>query len=110
MGYLPLNLTIIIFHVDNTTTRQGYKFHSVPANGPFQYKNRDKTATFCPVNPADRKSADSAERRMRRRNQRDLEQGEQKRRANILIRNGRRGIMQRGVSRREGEDEEETEE
>uniref|UniRef100_A0A6N2N9M7 Uncharacterized protein n=1 Tax=Salix viminalis TaxID=40686 RepID=A0A6N2N9M7_SALVM len=43
-------------------------------------------------------------------NQRDLEQWEQKRRANILIRNGRRGIMQRGVSRREGEDEEETEE
>uniref|UniRef100_A0A6N2MUI5 Integrase catalytic domain-containing protein n=1 Tax=Salix viminalis TaxID=40686 RepID=A0A6N2MUI5_SALVM len=43
-------------------------------------------------------------------NQRDLEQGEQKRRANILIKNGRRGIMQRGVSRREGEDEEETEE
>ena len=41
--------------------------------------------------------------------QRDLEQGEQKHRTNILIRNGRRDIMQRGVSRK-GEDEEETEE
>uniref|UniRef100_A0A6N2LKW8 Uncharacterized protein n=1 Tax=Salix viminalis TaxID=40686 RepID=A0A6N2LKW8_SALVM len=71
------------------------------------YKNRLKTRTSNQVD-FNRHEKEIEERWAS--NQRDLEQGEQKRRANILIRNGRRGIMQRGVSRREGEDEEETEE